>query len=323
MSIGQELLNVPMGDMIREMAFAIAEAQLRLDEASIETAEMMGGLKTIVDDDGNVTFDDSRVFFGAEYMTVGEALVSQVVGNDDDNVVNSVLGDINVRVAMFANTATPPSDPPTYNFDEIITYDDEATWASVPWHEYQEYLLTLEDALINPPPPNASTKKNIEKNIEENRTKNLEAMNREVRIPTRISLLELGFAPVFYSFVDTIIEVKISISITRSSSYSRSTSDKARVKEKQKQYVRLPFLAAKKSKKKTVSTSQVNAAYSSRYSYTAEGSSLLRTKLSPIPTPPLLEERIRALMDAEQERRQAKLDLLQSEPASGEPVIGL
>ena len=41
------------------------------------------------------------------------------------------------------------------------------------------------------------------------------------------SLLELGFTPTFYQFVDTIIEVKVSVSITRettrSSSSSRST----------------------------------------------------------------------------------------------------
>ena len=43
MSIGQELLNVPMGDMIRQMAFAIAEGQMKLDANSIEVAEMMGG----------------------------------------------------------------------------------------------------------------------------------------------------------------------------------------------------------------------------------------------------------------------------------------
>jgi hypothetical protein len=60
--IGQELLDVPMGDMIREMAFAIAEAQMKLDENSIDVAEMMGGLKTITDDNGVVTFEDSRVF---------------------------------------------------------------------------------------------------------------------------------------------------------------------------------------------------------------------------------------------------------------------
>ena len=73
MGIGQELLNVPMGDMIRQMAFAIAEGQTKLDEASIQVAEMMGGLKTVYDAEGNVTFDDSRVFFGYEYMTVEAA----------------------------------------------------------------------------------------------------------------------------------------------------------------------------------------------------------------------------------------------------------
>ena len=77
MSIGQDLLNVPMGEMIRSMAFAIAEAQLRLDHASIESAEMMGGLKTIVNDQGVTTFEDSRVFFGHEYMTIPEAMITQ------------------------------------------------------------------------------------------------------------------------------------------------------------------------------------------------------------------------------------------------------
>ena len=40
-SIGQELLNVPMGDMIRQMAFAIAEGQMKLDANSIATAQEM------------------------------------------------------------------------------------------------------------------------------------------------------------------------------------------------------------------------------------------------------------------------------------------
>jgi len=31
MNLGQELLNVPMGQMIRDMAFAIADAQVELD----------------------------------------------------------------------------------------------------------------------------------------------------------------------------------------------------------------------------------------------------------------------------------------------------
>ena len=84
MSIGRELLNVPMGDMIRQMAFAIAEAQVKLDESSIEVAEMMGGLRTVYDDEGNIAFDDSRIFFGHEYMTPSEAdsLVALDPGDD-------------------------------------------------------------------------------------------------------------------------------------------------------------------------------------------------------------------------------------------------
>ena len=41
MAIGQELLNVPMGDMIRQMAFAIADAQVQLDESSLRVVELM------------------------------------------------------------------------------------------------------------------------------------------------------------------------------------------------------------------------------------------------------------------------------------------
>ena len=73
MSIGQELLNVPMGDMIRQMAFAIAEGQMKLDANSIDVAEMMGGLKIVYDDQGKPTFDDSRIFFGYDLMTIAQA----------------------------------------------------------------------------------------------------------------------------------------------------------------------------------------------------------------------------------------------------------
>ena len=48
-------------------------------------------------------------------------------------------------------------------------------------------------------------------------------------------------------------------------------------------------------------TSTVNSTYSSKYSYSEEGSSLLRTKLVPIPPPAILEERIRALMEVTKE----------------------
>ena len=55
MAIGQELLNVPMGDMIRQMAFAIADAQVQLDESSLRVAEMMSGRRIERDTAGNAT----------------------------------------------------------------------------------------------------------------------------------------------------------------------------------------------------------------------------------------------------------------------------
>ena len=103
------------------------------------------------------------------------------------------------------------------------------------------------------------------------------------------SLLELGFTPTFYQFVDTVIELKMSISMSRTSEakLSRSTT-KATAKG-----IALPFAAGG-----AVSASSVSASYSSKYQYSAEGSSLMRTKLVPVPPPAVLETRIRDLLAA-------------------------
>lgn len=238
MSIGHQLLNVPMGRMMRQMAFAIADAQLELDESSIEVAEMMGGLKTVYDDDGEVSFDDSRVFFGYDYMTLKEA-------------------------------------------EAYLSVDDAISGGD------------LAGALANVRELNG-----VASNASE---------DTEVKVPLRVSMLELGFAPTFYQFVDTIIEVKIAIKITTTSEYSYSRSSSRTTTTKSKKGGGFASLFGAKSKKRdTVSTSQVDASYSNKYSYSAEGSSLLRTKLTPLPPPPILEERIRDLMEMENQRREDK-----------------
>jgi hypothetical protein len=226
MSIGQELLDVPMGEMIRSMAFAIAEAQLKLDQASIESAEMMGGLKTVVDDQGKVIVTDSRIYFGHDYVLLADA--------------NKVL-------------------PAEKRSPELAQAIADATAANLP-------------------------------------------ATAEIRVPTRISMMELGFAPVFYSFIDTIIEVKIAIKISQETESTTSTTDTSRTVAGQTSFRGLPFLRGSVNRTRNVSTSQVNATYSSKYSYSAEGSSLLRTKLAPVPTPGILDERIRAIMDADRLR---------------------
>lgn len=149
-SIGHDLLNVPFGDMVMQLAAAIAEGQFKLDLVSIEIARMMGD--------------------------VNEAHIQlpKISGNN------------------FAGTE-------------------------------------------------------------------------------KLSLIAAGFFPTFYQFVDTILEVKMAITM------SRTTKAQFGVK------VKVGWACFSAS---------VNAKYSSKYSYSAEGSSLIRTKIVPIPIPKVLEERL-------------------------------
>lgn len=249
MSIGQELLNVPMGDMIRQMAFAIAEGQMKLDANSIDVAEMMGGLKIVYDDEGNPNFDDSRIFFGYDLMTIDQAKAYLTI-------------DLGLTVARR---------------DAMLTQ-----------------LTTQQQT-----PANANTSTTL------------------IRVPTRLSMLELGFSPTFYQFVDTIIEVKIAIKIVRS--YESTRAVKATSQQNSKSSggggIFVAIFGGKKTDESSVSTSQVDASYSSKYSYSAEGSSLLRTKLVPLPPPPVLEERIRRQMDEDIERRRKLIDKAMPTPS--------
>ena len=199
--IGQQLLNVPMGDMIRQMAFAIADAQMELDESSIRVAELMSGRYPLRDEDGIL------------------------VDEDGDKVDEPVYVDSRV---YFGETENAQGDP----------------------------------------------------------------------VPQQMSMMELGFTPTFYQFVDTLIEVKIAIRISRESEYgvksqTKTSSWRARGKTRSGG----PGIV--------VSTTTVDASYSSKYSYSAEGSSLLRTKLVPVPPPAILEERIRQLMEQQQKAAEA------------------
>jgi hypothetical protein len=191
-AIGQDLLNVPMGDMISQMAFAIADAQLALDESGVRQAELMSGRVVLrndqgrfIDKEGNVTtnpeFYDSLVFFGYRRSADGT-----------------------------------------------------------------------------------------------------------VEIPERVSMMELGFTPTFYSFVETVIEVKIAIKMTEESSSTRT--------EKGYRYA-TRFGAAGNGFFYSTSVTPVDATYASKYNYSAEGSSTLRTKLAPVPPPSILMERARILME--------------------------
>jgi hypothetical protein len=168
-SIGQELLNVPFPEMVRNMGLAIAEAQYELDMVSMRLAQLMAGYVESYDDEGNLHTEDRRVTFGTGSY----------------------------------------------------------------------------------------------------------------------SLLELGFTPTFYQFVDTIIEVKISISISSEASYQHRQSSFA---------LSVPGAFGFAFGGGSIRASSVSASYANKYQYSADGSSLLRTKLVPLPPPAILEERIRQLI---------------------------
>lgn len=108
-----------------------------------------------------------------------------------------------------------------------------------------------------------------------------------------LSLLELGFTPTFYQFVDTIIEVKMSISMSSETSSSTSSFE-ASISSKGVG----GFFGGFGGYATSTKISSVSASYASKYSYSAEGSSLIRTKLVPVPPPAVLEERIRRMMEA-------------------------
>lgn len=215
MSIGQQLLNVPMGQMIRQMAFAIADAQQELDESSVEVAEMMSG---------------RRILRGAD----GEPLDSNLepIDVDENGAVTGIPAYVDTRVFF--------------------------------GHEYDQ------DG------------------------------NRK---PTLLSMMELGFTPTFYQFIDTIIEVKIAISITNSTEYSKTTSGEEQRVVGYKTTRKRGWFSSKTKTTPIVQTQQVDATYTSKYSYSAEGSSLLRTKLVPVPPPAILEERIRALIELDEAKK--------------------
>jgi len=105
------------------------------------------------------------------------------------------------------------------------------------------------------------------------------------------SLLELGFTPTFYQFVDTLIEVKVSISITQSNTNSNTSSESKNEKNEFGGH-------------KTTNVSSVSAAYASKYQYSGNASSLVRTKIVPVPPPALLGERIRDLIEAEKKAKE-------------------
>jgi hypothetical protein len=108
----------------------------------------------------------------------------------------------------------------------------------------------------------------------------------------RLSLMELGFTPTFYQFSETSIDLRVSISMSTAQETAGFSLD---LKSDAEVAAKAGFLSAKGTAKLNVST--VGASYASKFNYSADSSSSVRTKLVPIPPPVILEERIRKILD--------------------------
>ncbi len=163
--------------------------------------------------------------------------------------------------------------------------------------------------------------------------------------PEILSLIELGFTPNFYQFVDTILEVRLAISSQYEESSSYGTKERDReLSESQNadtsnstntgvnyNYGLASLLygynygtssvnltGSSSSLDKTVHVTTVDANYASKYSYSVEGSSLMKTKIVPLTPPAILEELIRANADARRQRDERMRLIEQSTAFLGE-----
>lgn len=99
------------------------------------------------------------------------------------------------------------------------------------------------------------------------------------------SMIGAGFQPTFYQFAETVIEVKMAITMSRQSEYTNKMKGEKTVTSTSSRWWGL-------SRNTTVTTTPVDATYSSKYNYTQEGSSLLRTRLVPVPPNAIIQRQL-------------------------------
>lgn len=137
----------------------------------------------------------------------------------------------------------------------------------------------------------------------------------------KLSLMELGFTPTFYQFVETTIEVKISITMSTTdeksgfnASFAADSDANAKgganwglVAEGNDSGGRAGYQGGGAgSSSAALNVALVGASYSSKFQYSAEGSSSIRVRLVPVPPPAILEERVRRSLDRKAQAREQK-----------------
>jgi hypothetical protein len=128
----------------------------------------------------------------------------------------------------------------------------------------------------------------------------------------KLSMLDAGFIPSFYHFVDTILEMKMEVQIREEQSsslslheaMSRSVDIETGVELDFKAKVNLFVASAEMGMKASLKTKHssaysrsMDASHAQKYSQDLSASSLMRTKIVPVPPPEMLVERIKILLE--------------------------
>lgn len=141
---GKDLIHVPFGELISSVAMGIADAQFRLDQSSMNVAEMMSGQKLVRDingnpikviKDGRETFEaiDSRVYFGNDKLSMIELGFVPNFYHFVDTVINMKVTFKISKTGEEYKVYTAPVDghyASSYNFD--VNFSASVTTKLVP-----------------------------------------------------------------------------------------------------------------------------------------------------------------------------------------------
>jgi len=140
-----------------------------------------------------------------------------------------------------------------------------------------------------------------------------------------LSMLDAGFLPSFYHFVDTILELKMEVNVRQEQTEQQKTSVKdsystmSESKSSSSRKLKVGYWGASyesnarhssKTRSKAAYSKTVDATHAQKYSQDLSATSLMRTKLVPKPAPEVLVERIKILLERmkEEAKEEAKTD---------------
>jgi hypothetical protein len=112
----------------------------------------------------------------------------------------------------------------------------------------------------------------------------------------KLSMLEAGFIPTFYHFVDSIIELKMEVNIREEEFKERKVSETTSAEVTVTGSGNWGFASVEVSATAAYSKT-VDATHSQKFSQDLSATSLMRAKLVPKPAPDLFVERIRKLIE--------------------------